>query len=369
MFSTSQLLDAGTAAQVAAPAQAVNATQEPLIWFLQTFVTLFVIMNVVLVTMAYQTWAERKVMARMQLRYGPNRTGPIGLLQPIADAVKLLTKEFILPREADKYVFIMAPTFGFIPAVAAFAIVPWGDASTEGFLGGWLRPAVANLNVGILYMLALSSVGVYGIIMAGYSSGNKYSMLGSLRSSGQVVSYELTLGLSLIGIFIQAGSLNLNDIVLQQRASVWFFIPQFFGFVVFMISGIAETNRNPFDLPEAESELVAGFHLEYSAMSFGLFFLAEYISMNAIAILAATLFFGGWAAPFPFLEFIPGPVWLFLKFAGFLFLYYWIRSTLPRFRYDQLMGLVWKVLFPIAITNLVVTSIVKVLGVQFGWWY
>ncbi|HEX2916418.1 MAG TPA: NADH-quinone oxidoreductase subunit NuoH [Chloroflexia bacterium] len=368
MFSSAQLLDAVSAAQVGAPAQASDPTKEPLIWFLQTFVTLFVIMNVVLITMAYQTWAERKVMARMQLRYGPNRTGPAGLLQPIADAVKMLGKEYLVPRDADRVVFMIAPLLGFVPAVVAFAIIPWGDASTEGLLGNWIRPAIANLNIGILFYLALSSIGVYGIIMAGYSSGNKYSMLGALRSSGQVVSYELTLGLSLMGVLLQAGTLNLNQIVLQQQASIWYVIPQFFGFAVFMVSGIAETNRNPFDLPEAESELVAGFHLEYAGMSFGLFYLAEYINMNMVAAMAATLFFGGWAAPFDFLSFIPGPIWLFLKFAFFLFLYYWIRTTLPRFRYDQLMGLVWKVLFPIAITNLVITAIVKLVGVQMGWW-
>jgi NADH-quinone oxidoreductase subunit H len=347
----------------------VDPMRDPLIWFIQTFITIFVIMNAVLVTMAYQTWAERKVLARMQLRYGPNRAGPIGLLQPIADAVKMLTKEFIVPKEADKAVFMIAPLLSFVPAVITFAIIPWGDASTPGFLDGWVRPAIANLNIGILLLLALSSIGVYGIIMAGYSSGNKYSMLGSLRSTGQVVSYELTLGLSLLGVLIQAGSLNLNDIVLQQRESIWYIFPQFVGFVVFLISGIAETNRNPFDLPEAESELVAGFHLEYSGMSFGLFYLAEYISMNAISALAATMFFGGWAAPFPFLEFIPGPIWLFAKFSFFLFLYYWLRSTLPRFRYDQLMGLVWKILFPIALANLAITAILKIVGVQLGWWY
>ncbi len=372
MFSVAQLsaLWDTTVGQTAAAATSnrTDPTQEPIIWFLQTFVTLFVIMNVVLVTMAYQTWAERKVMARMQDRIGPNRSGPAGLLQPIADAVKLLSKEFIIPREADKAVFLTAPLMGFIPAIAAFAIVPWGDANTEGFLGGWFRPAIANLNLGIIYLLAFSSLGVYGIVMAGYSSGNKYSMLGSLRSSGQVVSYELTLGLSLMGVLIQAGSLNLNDIVLAQRNTVWYFIPQFFGFFVYMISGIAETNRAPFDLPEAESELVSGFHLEYSAMSFGFFFLAEYINMNAVAIVAATMFFGGWAAPFPFLEFIPGPIWLFIKFAAFLFLYYWLRSTVPRFRYDQVMGLCWKFLFPIALANLVITGIVKLAGIQFGWW-
>jgi NADH-quinone oxidoreductase subunit H len=257
---------------------------------------------------------------------------------------------------------------GFIPAVAAWAIIPWGDARDEGLLGGWIRPVIANLNLGILYVLALSAVGVYGIVMAGYSSGNKYSMLGALRSTAQVVSYELTLGLSLMGVLIQAGSLNLNDIVLQQRGTIWNVIPQFVGFVCFFISGVAETNRNPFDLPEAESELVAGFHVEYSGMSFGLFYLSEYINMNMIAALAATLFFGGWAAPNELLWFIPGPVWLFLKFAFFLFLYYWIRSTLPRFRYDQLMGLVWKILFPLVLANLVITGIVKILGIQFGWW-
>lgn len=363
MLSSARLLEV-----VTAPETKVNPSQEPIIWFLQTFVTLFVIMNVVLIIMAYQTWAERKVMARMQLRYGPNRTGPSGLLQPIADAVKMLSKEFILPKEIDKPVFLVAPLLSFVPAVAAFAIIPWGDATNEGLLGGWIRPAIANLNIGILYMLALSSVGVYGIIMAGYSSGNKYSMLGSLRSSGQVVSYELTLGLSIMGVMLQAGTLNLNDIVRQQAASVWYIFPQFIGFIVFLISGIAETNRNPFDLPEAESELVAGFHLEYSGMSFGLFYLAEYISMNAISALAATLFFGGWDAPFDFLDFIPGPIWLFAKFAFFLFFYYWIRSTLPRFRYDQLMGLVWKILFPIALANLVITAIVKIIGIYMGWW-
>ena len=342
----------------------VKAQNEPIIWFLQTFVTLFVILNAVLVTMAYQTYAERKVMARMQDRYGPNRTGPFGALQPIADAVKLLRKEDIIPGEADKVVFFFAPLLGFIPAVAAFASAPWGNANTEGFLGGWLRPSIANLNIGILYMLALSSVGVYGIVMAGYSSGNKYSMLGSLRSSAQVVSYELTLGLGLMGVLVQAGSLNLNTIVEQQQRTIWYIFPQIVGFFIYFISGLAETNRNPFDLPEAESELVAGFHLEYSGMRFGLFFLAEYINMNAIAITAATLFLGGWASPAPFLDFIPGPVWLFVKFAFFLFIYYWIRSTLPRFRFDQLMGLVWKVMFPIALLNLVITAVIKV---ALGW--
>jgi NADH-quinone oxidoreductase subunit H len=369
MLSPARFFETGAAPTVA-PDQAVNPQTDPFIWFLQTFVTLFVVMNVVLVIMAYQTWAERKVMARMQLRYGPNQTGPAGLLQPIADAVKMLGKEYVIPRDADRPVFMVAPIMSFIPAVAAFAVIPWGDARSEGLLGGWIRPAIANLNVGILFMLALSSVGVYGIIMAGYSSGNKYSMLGSLRSSGQVLSYELTLGLSLMGVLIQAGTLNLNDIVRQQQASIWYIFPQFFGFIVFLISGIAETNRNPFDLPEAESELVAGFHLEYSGMSFGLFYLAEYISMNAISALAAIMFFGGWAPPFDIAPFnwLPGPIWLFIKFAFFLFLYYWIRSTLPRFRYDQLMGLVWKILFPIALANLVITAVVKLVGVSMGWW-
>jgi NADH-quinone oxidoreductase subunit H len=363
MFSPAQTLFdvAGTTLEKA-------GANEPVIWFLQIFVTLFIIMNVVLLTMAYQTWAERKVLAAAQLRYGPMRTGPQGLLQPIADAVKMLTKEFILPREADKRVFLPAPVVGFVPAVAAFAIVPWGDANSEGLLGGWIRPVIANLNMGVLYLLALSSIGVYAIVMAGYSSGNKYGMLGTLRSSAQVVSYELTLGLSLIGVLIMAGSLNLNDIVLAQKESVWYFIPQFMGFFVYIVSGFAETNRNPFDLPEAESELVAGYHVEYTGMSFGLFYLAEYINMNAIAVTAATLFFGGWAAPVPFLEFIPGPIWLYIKFAFFLFLYYWVRATLPRFRYDQVMGLCWKVLFPIALINLAVTAILKTLGIQFGWW-
>ncbi len=368
MFSTAQLIDPVVASQAAAPTQAVNATQEPIIWFLQTLVTILVIFVVMLTVQAYQTWFERKSMARAQLRYGPNRTGPIGLLQPAADLVKMLIKERIVPREADKAVFTLAPLLSFVPAMAALVLIPFGDTRSEGLLGGWVRPAIADLNVGILYILAFSSVGVYGIIMAGYSSGNKYSMLGALRSSGQVISYELTLGLSLMGVLIQSGSLRLNDIVLQQQASVWFVFPQAVGFLVFMVSGIAETNRTPFDLPEAESELVAGFHLEYSGIFFGMFYVAEYFSMNVIAILAAVMFFGGWAAPAPFLDFIPGPFWLFGKFALFLFLYYWLRFTVPRFRYDQLMGLVWKVMFPLALANLVITGIVKIIGIQMGWW-
>ncbi len=369
MLSTAQLFDTVVAAQVTAPDQKVNAPQEPIIWFLQTLITVLVIFIVMITVQAYQTYFERKAMARAQLRYGPNRTGPLGLLQPLADLVKMLTKERIVPREADKYVFIAAPMLSFVPALATLAVIPFGDANNEGLLGGWIRPAIANLNVGLLYMLAFSSIGVYGIIMAGYSSGNKYSMLGALRSSGQVVSYELTLGLSLMGVLIQSGSLNLNDIVRQQQATVWFVFPQFMGFVVFLISGIAETNRTPFDLPEAESELVAGFHLEYSGMFFGMFYVAEYFSMNIIAIMAATFFFGGWASPAPFLDFIPGPIWLFIKFSFFLFLYYWLRFTVPRFRYDQLMGLVWKILFPIALANLVITGIVKIIGVEMGWWF
>jgi len=353
---------------VAAPENKVNAPAEPFIWFLQTFVTLFIIMNVVLVTMAYQTWAERKVLALAHQRYGPTRTGPFGLLQPIADAVKLLNKESITLKEADKSVFMFAPLVGFIPAVAAWAIIPWGDANNEGLLGGWLRPVIANINLGVLYLLALSSIGVYGIVMAGYSSGNKYSMLGSLRSTAQVVSYELTLGLGMMGVLLMAGSLNLNDIVLAQHNTIWYVIPQFFGFVVFGISGIAETNRSPFDLPEAESELVAGYMLEYGAMRFGMFYLAEYINMNTIAAITATLYFGGWAAPLFFLDFIPGPIWLIAKFSFFLFIYYWIRATLPRFRYDQLMGFCWKVLFPLAITNLAITAVIKLVGIYAGWW-
>ncbi|MEI7555776.1 NADH-quinone oxidoreductase subunit NuoH [Candidatus Chlorohelix sp.] len=346
----------------------VNAPEEPVIWFLQTFVTLFIIMNVVMVIMAYQTWAERKVMALAQQRFGPMRTGPIGLLQPIADAVKLLNKEYIVPRDADKTLFFFAPIIAFIPALAAFAVIPWGDATGEGLFGGWIRPIIANLNMGILYLLALSSIGVYGIVMSGYTSGNKYATLGSIRSSAQVVSYELTMGLGLMGTLIMAGSLNLNDVVIAQQNTMWYIIPQFFGFIVYAISGIAETNRNPFDLPEAESELVAGYHLEYGAMHFGMVYLGEYINMNVIAATVATLYLGGWAAPASFLEFIPGPIWLFLKFAFFLFIYYWIRVTLPRFRYDQLMGFCWKVLFPIALANVAITAVFKYLGITFGWW-
>ena len=307
-----------------------------------------------LVAVAYMTYVDRKVWASIQLRRGPNVVDPFGLLQPMADGLKLVLKETIVPSSANGVLFIIAPMIAFMTALVAWAVVPFDD--------GWV---IADINVGILYLFAISSLGVYGIIIAGWSSNSRYAFLGALRSSAQMVSYEVSMGFVIITVLLCVGSLNLSAIVEAQR-TVWFAIPLFPMFIVFIISILAETNRSPFDLPEGESELVGGFHTEYSAMTFGLFFLGEYANMILMSGMTAVLFLGGWLPiiDFPPFNWIPGPIWLALKICFVLFIFVWVRATLPRYRYDQLMRLGWKVFLPLSLLWLVLTAGVLV---AFGW--
>jgi NADH-quinone oxidoreductase subunit H len=310
----------------------------------------FVIINLLLGTFAYATWVERKLIGRMQLRYGPNRAGPFGLLQPIADLVKLIRKEHFYPATSVQLLYIGAPLLSAVTALAAFSVIPFG--------GGWhvwrydISGQVANLPISLILIFALGSVGIYGFIVGGWASDSKYSLLGSMRTCAQLVSYEVALALSVLGVVLMAGSLSLVEIVHQQSESVWFAIPQFVGLLVFFFSGIAETNRPPFDLPEAETELVAGYHTEYSGMRFGLFSMAEYINMITLSALCVTLFFGGWLGPWSPL----GPVWFLLKLGILVCIFIWLRASLPRLRYDQLMAFGWKVLLPVATVNALVTA-------------
>jgi len=310
----------------------------------------FIIVNVVMLHVAYVVYFERKVIGHMQARMGPMRVGWHGLLQPIADGIKLFFKEDIIPSQADRAIFYIAPVIGVVSAISSFAVIPlW-----EGF-------SIADLNIGILYILALSSVGAYSVILGGWSSNSKYSFLGGLRSSAQVISYEIALGLSLVGVMMLAGSANLRDIV-NAQADRWFIWTQPVGFFVFLMAAIAETNRLPFDLPEAETELVAGYCTEYSGMRFGLFFMAEYAGMFVMSSLATVCFFGGWRGiDFWILSKIPGIVWFLIKVYGFIFFYFWIRATLPRYRYDQLMNLGWKLFLPLALANIAFTGLLKLL--------
>ena len=296
-----------------------------------------------LIGVAYLTLAERKVLAAMQLRKGPNVVGPFGLWQPFADALKMLMKETIIPTGSNRLLFLMAPMLTFGLAMLAWAVIPVNN--------GW---AIADINVGILYLFAISSLGVYGIIIAGWASNSKYAFLGAMRSAAQMVSYEVSLGFVIVTVLLCAGSLNLTDIVLAQR-TVWYCIPLFPMFVVFFISGLAETNRSPFDLPEGESEIVAGFFVEYSAMSFALFFLGEYANMILMSAMVTILFLGGWLGPFGLLPQI-GPIWFILKICVVLFFFLWVRATFPRYRYDQLMRLGWKVFLPFSLAWLVLTA-------------
>ena len=298
----------------------------------------------VLMSMAYATYFERKALAAFQLRRGPNRVGPFGLWQPFADAVKVFTKETIIPAGASRLLFLFAPMLTFVLACLAWAVIPVND--------GW---AVANINVGILYLFAISSLGVYGVIIAGWASNSKYAFLGAMRSAAQMVSYEVSIGFVLITVMLCVGSLNLNDIVRAQSHHWFAFTPLFPMFVIFLISMLAETNRAPFDLPEGESELVAGFFVEYSAMAFALFYLGEYTNMIMMSALASILFLGGWQAPFG-LVFIPGVIWLFAKICCIMFFFFWVRATFPRYRYDQLMRLGWKVFLPLSLLWLVLTA-------------
>ena len=325
----------------------LGPTWWPLVWaVLWTVIKIVALITPVMIGVSYYTLAERKVIGAMQVRIGPNRVGFFGILQPFADALKLMSKELMIPRHADKAVFLLAPALTLMPALLMWAAVPF---SPELIL--------ADINVGILYILAISSLGVYGVLMSGWSSHSRYAFLGSMRSAAQMVSYEVALGFTIIPVVMLSGSLSLKDIVESQR-DVWNIIPLLPMFVIYFISVVAETNRSPFDLPEAEAELVAGYFTDYSAMSFGLFFLGEYANMILVSFLGSLMFLGGWLPPLALLSFIPGMVWLLLK-AGFLmFVFLWIRATFPRYRYDQLMRLGWKVFLPIALSWIFLTGLV-----------
>jgi NADH-quinone oxidoreductase subunit H len=311
----------------------------------------FAIINVVLLMFAYLTWVERKVIGRMQRRYGPNRAGPFGLLQPIADLVKLIRKESFVPTAGIDVLYIGAPVVSAFTALAAFAVIPFGPGWTV--LDYRIDGHIADVSISLMLLFALGSVGIYGFIVGGWASESKYSLLGAMRTCAQLVSYEVSLALSVLGIVLMAGSLSLVDIVAQQADSWWYVVPQAVGFVVFLIAGTAETNRAPFDLPEAETELVAGYHTEYSGMRWGLFQMAEYVNLILLSALATTLFLGGWHGPW---DDWFGPLWFLLKIAVMIFLFIWLRTTVPRLRYDQLMRFGWKVLLPVATANAVVTA-------------
>jgi NADH-quinone oxidoreductase subunit H len=312
-----------------------------------TAVKILVIVLPIMGTVAYLTLAERKILGWMQVRPGPNRVGPWGLLQPLADGIKLLLKEVIVPANSSKFLFLAAPVLALAPALAAWAVIPFDDGM-----------ALADVNAGLLYILALTSLGVYGIIIAGWASNSKYAFLGALRSSAQIVSYELAMGFALVCVLLAAQSMNMGDIVRGQQSQYgllgWYFIPLFPMFVVYFIAGVAETNRAPFDLAEDESAIVAGFHTEYSGMGFALFFLAEYANMILISALTSVMFLGGWLSPVPFLP--DSIIWLLAKMSVFLFLFLWFRATFPRYRYDQLMRLGWKVFIPLTLVWVAVVA-------------
>ncbi len=308
---------------------------------------------------AYLTLFERRVLARMQVRIGPNRAGPWGLLQPVADGLKLIFKEELIPARADKLIFVLAPIITVVPALIVLAVLPFGPAVSIG--GRQIHLGLADdLNVGVLYILAVASIAVYGITLAGWSSNNKYALMGGLRSSAQMVSYELALGLSFLGPILLANSMSMRDIV-EAQAGWWFVLVQPIGFVIFLIATVAEVNRAPFDMPEAEQELTAGYHVEYSGMKFALLFMAEYDKMIAVSAIGAALFLGGYWGPF--VQQVPwlGPIYLLLKVLAILFLMIWVRATLPRFRYDRLMAFGWKVMLPLALVNVVATAVLVVL--------
>jgi len=334
--------------------------------FLVPLLKIVIVLNATLVGVTYMVLLERKVIAWAQSRLGPMRVGPYGILQPVADAVKLMIKEDITPVRADKWVFTAAPIIAMVPALIVYAVIPFGPEVS--LFGRQVTLYITDINVGLLYIVSVASVGVYGIILAGYASNSKFPLLASLRASAQLISYEVAVTLTLVSVILVAGSLSMVSIVrAQESMGVWFAFIQPIAFVLFFIGGLAETNRAPFDLPEAEQELTGGFHTEYSGMRFALFFLAEYANMIVVSSVATTLFLGGWLRPFPnvawlsFLGIIPSWGWFLLKSFFFLYVFIWVRATLPRYRYDQLMRLGWKVLIPLAILNLVVTGIVKVM--------
>ena len=329
--------------------------------FLQLGLKIGAIILPLLGMVAYYTLAERKVIAYMHVRVGPNRVGPKGLLQPIADAVKLMFKEMIIPTNADRYLFLIAPVLALAPALGAWAVVPFTDTLV-----------LADIDASLLYVLALTSMGVYGVVIAGWASNSKYAFLGAMRSAAQIVAYEIAMGFALVGVLMAAGSLNLREIVVAQAGGIheWFFLPLFPLFLVYLISGVAETNRSPFDVAEGESEIVAGFHVDYSGMGFAVFFLAEYANMILISALTVIMFLGGWHAPFEIAPFtwIPGIFWFFGKLAAVAFLFLWFRATFPRYRYDQIMRLGWKVFIPVTLVWITVIGVAKFFT-PIGYWF
>ena len=345
----------------------------PPLWqdlFIDTWKILFVMIGVILIV-AYSTYFERKVIGSMQARVGPNRVGPLGLLQPFADVFKLVFKEVIVPSESNRFLFVIAPLLSLVPALATWAVIPMNDTFV-----------IADINAGLLYVLALTSVGVYGVILAGWATNSKYAFLGAMRSAAQIVAYEIAMGFALVGILMAGGSLNIGDIVEAQRGGFlsWFLVPLFPLFLVYWISGVAETNRAPFDVAEGESEIVAGFHVEYSGVAFAIFFLAEYANMVLISSLTAIFFLGGWASPLegiasfeplhdnPWFGWVFGGgfPWLFIKMAFFMYIFFWLRATFPRYRYDQIMRLGWKVFIPVTIIWIAVESVMA--WMQVGPW-
>ncbi len=316
-----------------------------------------IIFGVLLGMVAYLVWLERKVLAHIQIRRGPLYVGPHGLLQPIADVLKLFLKEDVIPDGADRALFTLAPGLTVAAALSAIAVIPFGQSVTV--FGHTIHFYIADLNIGILYVLAIASLGVYGLILGGWASNNKFSLLGGLRSSAQMVSYELSLGLALVGPLMLAGTLRMRGIV-EAQSDMWFIFLQPLAFVIYLVSALAETNRIPFDLPEAEAELVAGYHVEYSGFKFAFFFLAEYIALITVAAIATTLFLGGYQGPFGLDSPWLGPFWFLAKVVVLLFVFIWVRGTLPRFRYDQLMQFGWKVLLPLALLNIAVTGFIVV---------
>jgi NADH-quinone oxidoreductase subunit H len=317
-----------------------------------------VVINLVMATFAYLTLAERKIMGRMQLRYGPNRAGFRGMLQPIADLLKLLNKESFEPTEAINWAFVLGPFLAAFTALTTFSVIPFGPGWTIG--GVYIPGQVADLNIALILIFAIGSIGVYGFILGGWSSDSKYALLGSMRTCAQLVSYEVSLALSVLGVVIMAGTLSLTDIVAAQSDTIWYAIPQFVGLIVFLFAGTAETARAPFDLPEAEQELVAGYHTEYGGMRFGLYSMSEYINLITLSALCVTIFLGGWHGPGWDGATWAGPLWFLLKLVILLFVFIWMRTTLPRLRYDQLMRFGWKVLLPVATINAVVTAVLVV---------
>lgn len=340
-------------------------TMESIITVAWILAKIVLIIGPLMLCVAYLTFAERRIIGAIQLRIGPNRVGPGGWFQPIADALKLLFKEVIFPQKSNRFLYLLAPILAIAPSLAAWAVIPFDQ--------GWV---LSDLNVGLLYLLAMTSLGVYGVIIAGWASNSKYAFMGALRSAAQIVSYEIAMGFCLVGVLMAAGSLNLSDIVMAQQGGAlhWYWLPLFPLFVVYWISVVAETNRAPFDVAEGESEIVAGFHVDYAGMSFGIFFLAEYANMILLSTLAALMFLGGWLSPFEgfpaiqqHLTFIPSFFWLAIKVGFFLFLYLWFRATFPRFRYDQIMRLGWKIFIPVTLVWIIVETIMIRLHV--GPWF